>query len=358
MKVCLLIGFQYEINSDEISRHYNNLSFTLSDDISKSNRSNAELNKKNKECVHEITPKICVKNTNPANDDKKHIFNELGVDGKKLFLPGIIIDLYQAYKFCLAMCPDRILVITDIIEDPPTRIIKDAIINEVVDGNILNFIADIKTRGHYICYTNLQSMIKTIQETIHLSTDTLIYYTGHSKSNHLILPNDAIAVNNLRIIILKSVIATANIYLLFDCCYGVSFDLPFHLVDNRYTLTISDQQGNNNFTTQRIISISSASENENSGLTIIGSIFTRIIFKLLHNKFRNINRLIAEINRQSRLLFSQSSNFAQTASAYSSHPDAYFLSSWLFNNKENKISFDPIKNIMIITMPSDYKICT
>jgi len=265
-----------------------------------------------------------------------------------LRIPGIGIDIYQAYQFSLQMNSDKIVIITDIIEDPQTNVLKEAIFNEIVDGNILNFIKDIKEKGYYYIYTNLETMIDKIKDISKDADELFFYYTGHSKNKQLLLPNDFLSITCLREILINSTKKYCNILLLFDCCYGIQFELPYKLKHNHknnckfhYSLITKDLD---KFTTQHIICLSSSSGNENSGITRLGSIFTRIIFKLLKEKKTSINLLLDFINKESRI------KFKQTASAYSSYPDLYHIWSSFYGNEHN-ITIDPIKNVLIIYNP-------
>lgn len=304
MKICLLMGFQYSLNG-------------------------------------ELSGKF------PIKEETKKIFNDLHIDTRKLYLPSICIDLFQAYEFSRKMNPDRIIVITDISEDPPTKDIKDAIVKEIVDGNVLKFIHTIKANHEHFLYSDLPGMLKMIGENIKGVHQLFFYYTGHAKNNYLILPNNLIHATEIKNHLLNFVSPSSQICLLFDCCFGININLPFRLQEKRYTLV---QSSSSSFSRQSIICISSSSDNENAGLTDIGSIFTRIIFRLLNSSNRSIYYLINEINKQSKVLLSQNPQYilSQTSNVYSSHPDLFCLFSWLFQNDCGHISIDPHKNILRI----------
>jgi hypothetical protein len=248
------------------------------------------------------------------------------------------------------MNPDKILVLTDIKNDPSTIVVKKAIVDEIVDGNILNFITDLKDRGEYYHYSSLDNLIDKIKNICSSSTNLFTYYTGHSKNGYFILPDDVLSANRFRKIILTSVKPNGNITLFLDCCNGNRFGLPFKLNYSKssnvakYSYISSDRSF---FTTQRVICISSTGETESSGTTILGSIFTKAIFRLLKNRIRSINHLISEINRECQ------ASFMQTSTIYTSHPDLYYLGTWLFGEDEKQVVIDPIKNILVITKSSE-----
>jgi hypothetical protein len=43
----------------------------------------------------------------------------------------------------------------------------------------------------------------------------------------------------------------------------------------------------------------------------------------------------------------------QTSTIYTSHPDLYYLGTWLFGEDEKQVVIDPIKNILVITKSSE-----
>ena len=67
--------------------------------------------------------------------------------GNGSVLPGILIDLYQAYKFAERSSPTEIIVITDIEEDQIWHETVSAMGKNIVDSGILDFIATIRKKG-------------------------------------------------------------------------------------------------------------------------------------------------------------------------------------------------------------------
>lgn len=258
-------------------------------------------------------------------------------------LPGIIIDLYQCYCFVQKIKPERILLITDIPEDQQFTLLKGAIIDQIVDQNIFTFIEKCKTKQQYIKYSTYIDFMATISLNCHLSDRVLIYYTGHAKNGCLILPDDnLVPLTKLRETITQCSPPHCNILIILDCCNCNGLELPFrlHRTDStwkmpyRYMYNIG---GDRYFCKQKIICISSTTNNENSGVNNLGSIFTRSIFKFLTNKTRSLGTLVENINNECRNCYNQTSN------VYSSHPDIYQIWNWVFD-----------KNSVIITMDNNY----
>jgi len=294
MKISILIGFQYD----------NNQSL--------------------------ITPKITInKDTNSS-----------------LYLPGIIVDLYQAYLFSIKMNPDKIIIITDINNDQKTSVLLKAIIDEIVDCNVLNFIETIKTQHLHHLYHNTTDFLNLITTSCYGYDKAFIYYTGHAKDGSFLLPdNDNIKMTIFRNTICNSISKHGEIFFTMDCCNSIGLDLPFRLVVN--DLTDSFYKLNSDFFTgQQIICISSTMKDEHSVTTRSGSIFSNSLFKWLNKKNRSIISLIKNITAEC------SSNFRQTATIYSSFPNIYLLWSWLFGSFNMDIILDNDTNCIIVNSTS------
>src|SRR3972149_1864954 len=106
-------------------------------------------------------------------------------------LPGIVIDLYLAYKMSLQMKSDQIIIITDLNKDQNTIILLNAITEGIVDAGILNFIENIKKKNIF---------------------------------------------NNFRDIILINSNKKSEIFIVMDCCNGSGLWLPYKLENNHYYL--------------------------------------------------------------------------------------------------------------------------
>ena len=209
-------------------------------------------------------------------------------------LPGAIIDLYHAHKWCQSFT-SNIFVVTDITS---LRIaIRDIL------TNIVNF-----------------------------DNKLIIYYTGHGVKDSLIMPDQSLfSFVMFRDSILNLLAPYVELFIILDCCHPLGLHLPYKLVDNRFVLASSKIE----CVSQPIILITSSDSHEKSTSTRDGSIFTRRLFHMLsvmnkaytivckNNKIflsahqnRNLTRLSNSLATFIRKL---DTGYAQTVSVYSSY---------------------------------------
>src|SRR3989304_6778972 len=105
-------------------------------------------------------------------------------------LPGIVIDLYLAYKMSLQMKSDQIIIITDLNKDQNTIILLNAITEGIVDAGILNFIENIKKKNIYHKFTDKFFLVELLETLVKCMDQIFIYYTGHLFKDNIILPNN------------------------------------------------------------------------------------------------------------------------------------------------------------------------
>jgi hypothetical protein len=246
---------------------------------------------------------------------KKAILIGFEYSGEKR-LPGIAVDIYQVYYFLRKKgWQDKdIKILTDIKKDLKTEILKAAILEKIVDSEILSFIEDTKERGQYIefkshnYYNNFESVFENIEHCF-------VYYTGHSKNENIILPNDGLlSFQSFKNILITNI--SKEIFLVMDCCEkGIS--LPFQLNENIYRFE------NEYFVKPKFLCISSSLENEKSMTSRIGSFFTRYLFEILENPNLTLTDILKKLKK--RL------NLKQTANISSSYPDLYLIFGWFYN---------------------------
>ncbi len=210
-------------------------------------------------------------------------------DSGSTSLPGIVIDLYLAYRLAITNSPDRIIVITDVVEDRNTQLLLNAIISDSVDGAILSFIETIKEDGIYQQYFNRSQLMKIMETILDSADQVFIYYTGHVKRGNIKLPmvqsvtlanghnekdNGKLSLYDFRNLILGSVNDSAQIFLIMDCCNGSGLSLPYQLSNRSYRLTRCDQAI---YPRPDIIYLTSINLNENAVATDDGSLFSQTI---------------------------------------------------------------------------------
>ena len=103
-------------------------------------------------------------------------------------LPGILIDLYQAYTFAMKSSPTEIAVITDIEEDQMWKETAGAMGKHIVDSGILDFIATVRNKGTYNLHINKKWLVNKLIKLFDGADRVLFYYTGHGKSGYLEMP--------------------------------------------------------------------------------------------------------------------------------------------------------------------------
>lgn len=231
-------------------------------------------------------------------------------------LPGIATDLYQVYCFLKkhGWEDENIKIMTDIDQDDSTDILKTAILEKIVDSDILTFIEDRKERGQYIrfkshdYYNNFSSMF--------IKADYyFVYYTGHSKNENIILPNHSY----ISLDMFKDNFNADKIFCIMDCCEG-GIELPFVLNDSLYRCR--DELNKKTFVNSEIICISSSLETEKSITSLSGSFFTRHLFKILDDSSLSLYSILQKIKKL---------NLKQTANISSSYPTLYYIPGFLYS---------------------------
>ena len=291
------------------------------------------------------------------------------------YIPGIIVDLYQVYSFFKKNNIKNVLVITDIQYDYNTTVLKSSILNKVVDSGVISFIDDIKTSNEYVNFENLgerydndnhkfsRKPINIIISIFCQNTDELfVYFTGHGKNNHLILPNSNIlSMTHFRDNILDNCLKDSNILFVMDCCDGNGLKLPFVLIDDIYRLVDQPE-----FVKQQVICISSSQHKENSTATQIGSLFTRYLFKLLDDNTLSLSSilkkirkkiskkylidLVRETNSHSLEIDESINNIIQTSTIHSSYPILKVPWGFIFNKSSLSVTIDNYTSLVEITI--------
>jgi len=262
-------------------------------------------------------------------------------------LPGIIIDLFLIYEFVKANKYKRIVVFTDIFSDINIDEIITSVTKGYVNSQIFTLIQDLKQRNEIIFYQNIDHFTRNFKQVLSKASHLFLYYTGHSKVNHLVMPsvqnycimgqepeNPKIDNTEFMELILKHCPEDCQMLMLFDCCNGSNFNLPFYLdKDGVYHNT----DINTCFYTQRdIICFVSSMHDESSHCTFEGSPFTRLVIKQLKNR---------EAKCWSEVLFNVQDKLThivnnQTVCLYSSLPNLTYIWSWLNFNSNLHLYWD------------------
>ena len=235
-------------------------------------------------------------------------------------LPGISIDLYQVYCFLKdkGWKDEEVTIFTDVQKDKATDVLKNAILNNIVDPGVLSFIEDSKERGNYINFTSHNHYNNFLSSLTKECPNMFIYYSGHSRNKEIILPNGAlISMDNFRSLFNNCEKGIC----IMDCCQG-GIDLPFELHENIYHL--KENVDKSTFLKPKLICISSSLEGEQSISTQSGSLFTRHLFKNLDKDLQSLLEIMRKKNNS-------------TVTISSSYPSLHYLFSFL-NHHSNPIS--------------------
>ena len=270
-------------------------------------------------------------------------------------LPGISIDLYQAYSYSISQINiNTTTIFTDIKKDHRTSVSQKAIVEGYVGSGILSFIEDIKDANHYKLYEstkrgdyNINNFDNIIRESIKGFKRLFVYYTGHAKNGHIVLPdNTLISMIYFRDLIVSNVDPSCQIMIIMDCCESNGMDLPYVYNNNTYKLN------SKNFIKPRVLCISSSKQDEDSTTSKTGSIFTRNIFRFLisvkkgENKNTNtILNMIGYIDNNTG-----DDNCKSTMTIYASYPNIKTLWLWFLNYSDNNMMVEMDNNSSVITV--------
>jgi len=272
-------------------------------------------------------------------------------------LPGIPVDLYQAYSHSKTISKN-ILVFTDINKDYHTSILKRAILEGYVDSNLLSFIEDIKEKKHHQLYNSkkingydMNNFDTVISKFVQNIDRLFIYYTGHGKNGNMILPDyTQVSLDYLKDLISKYSNKKCECVIILDCCESNGMSLPYQYKkldqDNNTNIDKKPLKGfklvHKNFIHQHILCLSSSQLTENSSATRSGSIFTRIFFDYMN---KNKNKPIRLDNLMEYLYINN-----EGTTIYYSYTNLNLLWSWFCKNQHHNLSIEMDHNNSIITV--------
>lgn len=249
-------------------------------------------------------------------------------------VPGIIVDLYHAYKLCQAWATD-IRVITDMTTEAPTAYVSRAIIDGLVGSDISTFITMLQDKGYLYTVTHQDKPLRLQQCLEDISSDKcLVYYTGHGLQDSFILPNGTrLPIQLFQESLFGRLPISAEILWIMDCCYPSGLSLPYKLQQGywRYREEGIPER-------RHVICLSSSDErHEKSVATRQGSVFSRALFELLRSGIRGVDKIQTELNTKVRASYDEYKVEygrlpRQTVSLYASHPDLREVWPWVVNS--------------------------
>ncbi len=301
---------------------------------------------------------------------------------KHSFIPGIIIDIYRAYKATLKMGCTRILVITDIETDINIKKLSQVILKSFyIDIGILSIINDLKEINSYYLFNNEDNFKKLVKSFVKESERLFVYYTGHSDNGIMRFPItlQSLVPNNLRFkttlqmeefrdMVIKKVTQNCQLVFILDCCHSNGLKLPYYYdkVSNRFILEPrsfinkpTEQLKSSNeskmglfYTKREVLCFSSSSPIEKSIGTRSGSIFSRVFFGIIFNE---INDLFPEIFEKDSKTFANILKIMknlikidQTTVVHSSHPNITSIFRWFMYKRDFSMRVDSINKTLSI----------
>lgn len=227
-------------------------------------------------------------------------------------LPGSIVDLYLAYKWCSSFC-DRIHILTDITNN--NNILR-AIDKYICEPVAVEFYENVPNKHIVNTGVSLMDTMRKVITEHNLDDRLIIYYSGHGVNNFMVIPDQQLLpFIDFRKCITDSVSLQAEIFCILDCCNPQGMGLPYKLKDNTFRLC------EENFTccTNSMLVMTSSGVHEESYATTSGSIFTSSLLEYLTTlsspfsisvvdgqtvipttRNRNLHRLIKETTRSMR----------------------------------------------------------
>lgn len=271
-----------------------------------------------------------------SNKGRKAFLIGFSYEGNKK-LPGISIDLYKVYSFLIkyGWQDEEIKILTDVVKDDSTDVLRDAILKNIVNADVLTFIEDTKEKGQYTLF-KAHNYYNNFSNFFTPASYYFVYYTGHCKDGNIILPNNSLLSLNL----FKSYLIGESTLCIMDCCEA-GIKLPFILHEKVYRcdgeLKISD------FTKNKIICISSSLENEKSITSGTGSFFTRCLFSILEDSSLSLATILQRVRKELSFIVSSYMNNKQiqTATVCVSHPHLSCLPGFLYSFPTFFLSLHP-----------------
>jgi len=277
-------------------------------------------------------------------------YSKTNQDPNRHHLPGILIDIYHAYKYVTSLTKN-IIVITDIVSNADISELKDSIINDTVDLSILDLLNTLRSNNQLIEYSNKKELLTTLKRNCHSRSKIFVYYTGHSLHGNILLPtmnNDMCYRQDnpvdftLNFSIFRDALSTSSsstqIMVVLDCCGSQGLHLNYKLQNGIYTLISRTDKA---YPLQEIICFSSTMSDEVSIASREGSLFSYVFFNNL-KKYRNIVELLNKVTEQT------SKKFSQTPTVYSTYPDAKLIWRWLIHNDDVSVKLNLLGNYFIV----------
>jgi len=251
------------------------------------------------------------------------------------FLPGTLPDLYRMYKLILDKQFDIIYIVSDMY-------MTTSDMYKLTQSNS-DIEMDIYTMSNSITpYQNKQQLQDIFIETLH-SPCGFIYYSGHSLGTKLLLPGMDY-ISDTEVFRWMSDIESELIetLLIFDCCHGHNFLLPYMHDGNVYRL-VNDTK---HYFPHKIISLCASQSDQVSYSEIDGSYLTKSLFQHLQSDKPELK--IQEFMK--KVVYDVGSVTETKPKIYASYPNLHYIFPWLMFPISWKISFDTYHGDISLSM--------
>lgn len=211
-----------------------------------------------------------------------------------LYLPGIVLDLYQAYKY-FRQRGYVVNVITDVKKDVWNPLFVKAVAECIVDADVATFIQDIKSSNNYWQFQNGTRLVEWIRD----HPCQVMFYSGHGIQDRFMLPTgEGIDIDAIRDLVCYSNPLGEKICFILDCCHPHGLQLPYALFpqETRYKShpVSSSSKVTSDYDIQCLVS---SAVNEKSVTSKCGSVCTQSLFQLLQRKMKYIPDLVTQIQK-------------------------------------------------------------
>ena len=286
------------------------------------------------------------------------------------YLPGMITDIYMAYKKSLEINATKIIIVTDIIDNVHPLVLLESVNRGITKTDIFNFTEQIKRDGYWFPYINKERLLSCLDEACTGADKLFFYYTGHLSEDRILLPlhnehfsyaytstvDSMLDIKEINISLLNVTANSCSIIYVLDCCNFDGMELPYYLGisdanigntgknDGLYKLGFSREKL---FTNKKVICISSARNIENSVSSKIGSLFSNEFFKLVTKKnltgdrklrdWRNVLNSLNENCKKASKRNDNATTIKQTVKIYSSFPNEYLVWRWFVDGSNLNI---------------------
>lgn len=205
-------------------------------------------------------------------------------------LPSTEIDLYMMRNMATQMKSDKIIIITDLVENPSTSKYTKMIVEGKVDDKILTMIDDMKSCGQYFKYSSWENASTLISSATKNATKVFFYMSCHGIEGNMLLPvSGAVVPSAIRKVAIPRSDPNLNCFIVMDCCESTGLSLPFVYKGRDYRTNTLD-----NIIQSKVILVTSSTIGTKSVSRSRGSDFTVELVKMM-KKTKSVAQIFSSI---------------------------------------------------------------